>query len=60
MARLHLTFAACRYDRLEAIREGSIGIEGADLTCLTLPSGRNVFDRMVGGQEFDVAELSAS
>jgi 4,5-dihydroxyphthalate decarboxylase len=60
MARLPLTFAACRYDRLEAIREGSVGVEGAELTCLTLPSGRNVFDRMVGGQEFDVAELSAS
>jgi 4,5-dihydroxyphthalate decarboxylase len=60
MARLHLTFAACRYDRLEAIREGSVGVDGVDLTCITLKSGRNVFDRMVGGHEFDVAELSAS
>lgn len=60
MSRLHLTFAACRYDRLEAIREGNVEVEGVDLTCLTLKSGRNVFDRMVGGQEFDIAELSAS
>ncbi len=60
MPRLHLTFAACRYDRLEAIREGIVEVEGVDLTCLTLKSGRDVFDRMVGGQEFDVAELSAS
>jgi 4,5-dihydroxyphthalate decarboxylase len=45
---------------MEAIREGLVGIEGVDLTCLTLKSGRDVFDRMVGGQEFDVAELSAS
>jgi 4,5-dihydroxyphthalate decarboxylase len=60
MSRLALTFAACRYDRLEAIREGNVTIEGVDLTCLTLKSGRDVFDRMVGGQEFDVAELSAS
>ncbi len=60
MARLALTFACCRYDRMEAIREGNVGVEGVDLTCLTLKSGRNVFDRMVGGQEFDVAELSAS
>jgi 4,5-dihydroxyphthalate decarboxylase len=60
MARLKLTFASCRYDRMEAIREGDVVIEGVDLTCLTLKSGRNVFDRMVGGQEFDVAELSAS
>jgi 4,5-dihydroxyphthalate decarboxylase len=60
VSRLHLTFAACRYDRLEAIREGNVAVEGVDLTCLTLKSGRDVFDRMVGGQEFDVAELSAS
>jgi len=60
MSRLALTFAACRYDRLEAIREGNVTIEAVDLTCLTLKSGRDVFDRMVGGQEFDVAELSAS
>src|SRR6266849_950250 len=60
MSRLPLTFACCRYDRMEAIREGAIAIEGIDLHCMTLRSGREVFDRMVGGQEFDVAELSAS
>jgi len=45
---------------MEAIREGSVSVEGVDLTCITLKSGRDVFDRMVGGSEFDVAELSAS
>jgi 4,5-dihydroxyphthalate decarboxylase len=60
VSRLHLTFASCRYDRLEAIRDGDVEVEGVDLTCITLKSGRDVFDRMVGGQEFDVAELSAS
>jgi 4,5-dihydroxyphthalate decarboxylase len=60
MPSLPLTFACCRYDRMEAIREGIVAVEGVDLTCLTLKSGRDVFDRMVGGQEFDVAELSAS
>src|SRR5882672_9169639 len=60
VSRLALTFACCRYDRMEAIREGSVVPEGVDLTCLTLSSGREVFDRMVGGHEFDVAELSAS
>jgi 4,5-dihydroxyphthalate decarboxylase len=58
--RLRLSFACCRYDRMEAIREGSVAVEGVELTCLTLKSGRDVFDRMVGGQEFDIAELSAS
>ncbi len=60
MSRLPLTFACCRYDRLEAIRDGDVTVEGVDLTCITLKSGRDVFDRMVGGNEFDVAELSAS
>jgi len=45
---------------MEAIREGSVAVEGVDLICITLRSGRDVFDRMVGGAEFDVAELSAS
>jgi 4,5-dihydroxyphthalate decarboxylase len=45
---------------MEAIREGTVAIEGVDLNCITLKSGRDVFDRMVGGREFDVAELSAS
>jgi len=45
---------------MEAIREGSVSVEGVDLTCITLKSGRDVFDRVVGGSEFDVAELSAS
>jgi 4,5-dihydroxyphthalate decarboxylase len=60
VSRLALSFGCCRYDRLEAIRDGDIRIEGIDLTCITLKSGRDVFDRMVGGNEFDVAELSAS
>jgi 4,5-dihydroxyphthalate decarboxylase len=45
---------------MEAIREGAVVPEGIDLTCITLKSGRDVFDRMVGGHEFDVAELSSS
>ena len=60
MSRLPLTFAGCRYDRLEAIRDGDVAVEGVELNCITLKSGRDVFDRMVGGKEFDVAELSAS
>ena len=60
MSRLCLTFACCRYDRMEAIRDASVVPEGVELNCLTLGSGREVFDRMVGGQEFDIAELSAA
>jgi 4,5-dihydroxyphthalate decarboxylase len=60
MPRLALSFACCRYDRMEAIREGDVVPEGIDLNCITLRSGREIFDRMVGGHEFDIAELSAS
>ena len=58
--KLRLTFACCRYDRTEGIREGTIAVEGVELTCITLKSGREIFDRMVGGGEFDISELSAS
>src|SRR5947209_18461556 len=45
---------------MDAIREEDVVPAGLTLTCITLKSGREIFDRMVGGQEFDVAELSAS
>jgi 4,5-dihydroxyphthalate decarboxylase len=60
MARLGVTFACCRYDRTEALREGDVQVEGIDLNCLTMNAGREIFDRMVGGLEFEVAELSSS
>ena len=60
MPRLPLTFASCRYDRVEALRTGDVQPDGIDLKMIMFPAGRDVFDRMVGGQEFDIAELSAS
>jgi 4,5-dihydroxyphthalate decarboxylase len=60
MPRLSLTFASCKYDRMEALRSGEVEVEGVDLNMIVLPSGRQIFDRMVGGQEFDISELSSS
>src|SRR5438067_2318946 len=60
MSRLALTFACCRYDRIEAIRASDVVPDGIDLNCIAFPAGREIFDRMLGGREFDVAELSAS
>jgi 4,5-dihydroxyphthalate decarboxylase len=60
MARLPLTFASCRYDRVEALRTGDVRPEGIDLKMLMFAAGREIFDRMVGAREFDVAELSSS
>jgi 4,5-dihydroxyphthalate decarboxylase len=60
MPRLKLTYASCKYDRVEALRSGEVEPEGIDLNVIVFPSGRQIFDRMVGGQEFDASELSAS
>src|ERR1700688_2147664 len=60
MARLPLTYASCRYDRIEPLRNGEVPVEGIDLNVMVFPSGRQIFDRMVGGEEFDASELSAS
>jgi 4,5-dihydroxyphthalate decarboxylase len=60
MAPLSLTYASCRYDRIEPLRSGEVRAEGIDLNVMVFPSGRQIFDRMVGGKEFDASELSAS
>jgi 4,5-dihydroxyphthalate decarboxylase len=60
MSRLKLTYASCKYDRIEALRTGEVTVEGVDLNVMVFPSGRQIFDRMVGGEEFDASELSAS
>src|SRR5262249_35316517 len=60
MALLRLTFASCRYDRMEALRTGDVKAEGIDLDMIVFESGREIFDRMVGRREFDLAELSSS
>ena len=58
MSRLPLTFACGPYDRMEALRYGIIGVEGIDLNFIPIQAPREIFDRMVGGREFDVSELS--
>lgn len=60
MSRLPITFASCKYDRMEPLRTGEVVVEGVDLNMMVFPAGREIFDRMGGGQEFDVAEFSAS
>src|SRR5665213_751049 len=60
MSPLFLTYASCRYDRIEPLRAGEVPVEGIDLNVIVFPSGRQIFDRMVGGEEFDASELSAS
>lgn len=60
MSRLRLTFACGVYDRTEALRTGDVAVEGIDLNFLAIEAPREIFDRMGGRQEFDVAEFSSS
>jgi 4,5-dihydroxyphthalate decarboxylase len=60
LSLLNLSFACGRYDRTEALRTGEVRVEGVDLNYIAIESPRAIFDRMVGGLEFDVSELSSS
>ena len=58
MSKLQLTFACGPYDRMEALKYGIVDVEGIDLNFLEIQAPREIFDRMVGGQEFDLSEMS--
>src|SRR5947208_3231360 len=57
---LRLSFACGNYDRTAALRTGDVTAEGIDLNYIAIDSPREIFDRMGGRQEFDVAEFSSS
>ena len=60
MSKLRLTFACGLYDRMLALYTGDVQPEGIDLNYLVVDESRQIFDRMSGGQEFDVCEYSSS
>ena len=55
-----ITFAGGLYDRMQALYTGEVQPEGIDLNFIAIDQPRPIFDRMAGGQEFDVAEFSSS
>jgi 4,5-dihydroxyphthalate decarboxylase len=59
MSRVHLTFACGDYDRTRAVEDGSVQVDGVDLTYLRLPVEETFF-RMLRHREFEVAEMSLS
>lgn len=59
-SKVPLSFACASYDRMDALRSGEVKVEGVDLNYLTVNHPRDVFDRMMGGQEFDASEMSSS
>ncbi|MCJ1432546.1 hypothetical protein MMC27_001903 [Xylographa pallens] len=59
-AALPLTFACAGYDRMLALSTGEVKPEGLALNFITINHPRDVFDRMIGGREFDASEMSMS
>ncbi len=59
MSKLRLTLACGPYDRTQALRDGTIPVEGVDLNYVTLQPAE-IFWRMLQYQEFDVSEMSLS
>lgn len=57
--RRHLTFACGATDRVAAIVDGRVGVDGISLNTMVLPV-EEIFFRAVRYREFDFAELSLS
>lgn len=60
MSRLPLTFACGLYDRVVALANGTVPVDGVDLNFINIDSPREIFDRMSGFLEFDASEYSSS
>src|SRR6476661_2119166 len=60
LGNLQLSFACALYDRMEPLYTGEVKPDGIDLNFIPIEEPRPIFDRMSGGQEFDVAEYSSS
>lgn len=59
MTLLPLTMGAVNYDRFQAIRDGSVRVEGIDLEIVPLEV-EEIFYRQMKYHEFDVSEMSMS
>ena len=60
MSDLRLSFACGNYDRMEALRNGAVEVDGIDLDYIEIKAPREIFDRMVQNHEFDVSEMSSA
>lgn len=60
MSNLRLKLAMGPYDRMEALRTGEVRPEGIDLEVLPSMGPREIFDRVMSGEGFDIAEFSTS
>ena len=55
-----LTLACGDYESIRALKEGSVTVDGVELTVLTDMDSASRHWRMIRGSEFDIAELSLS
>ena len=55
-----LRLRAALYDRMQPLYTGEVKPDGIDLNFIRIEQPRPIFDRMSGGEEFDVAEYSSS
>lgn len=63
MAKLQLSFACALYDRMLPLYKGQVNPDGIELNFIPMdgtPGARAIFDRMSGGLEFDVSEMSST
>jgi 4,5-dihydroxyphthalate decarboxylase len=60
MPKLQLSFACGLYDRMQPLYTGEVAADGIELNFIAIDEPRPIFDRMAGGEEFDVAEFSSS
>jgi 4,5-dihydroxyphthalate decarboxylase len=59
MGDIPITIATGDYDRVRAIRDGRVPVEGCEVTYLTMDS-EELFFRAIRYKEFDVCEMSCS
>jgi len=57
LSALKLNFAYWNYDRTRALTDGTVRIEGVDLTYRSDVIVSDIFERMIRQREFDVSEL---
>jgi 4,5-dihydroxyphthalate decarboxylase len=57
---MKLSFACGVYDRTVPLFTGEVRVPGVDLTYVPIDEPREIFDRMAGGEDFDLAEMSLS
>jgi 4,5-dihydroxyphthalate decarboxylase len=57
--KLRISLACERYDRVQAVFDGRVPIEGCELNCIPLVA-EECFHRAFNGAEFDITEISGS